>query len=340
MIKYIIRTVLRRSKHIIYYFFHYSKKLIDGCSLKELIGKNNCREKKIRCGTKNSDREFLIIRFWLTDKGLGFYAYWLQILGFIKQADQRGMIPIIDMKNWKTYIAGEDYPDDVNTWELYYNQYMGYTLEEVYNSKNVYICEKIYPDDFNMACKSCMLDNKKRKRYHELANKYFTLNDFVKKKLEHEMEKMPKGRIVGVAVRGSGYISNKPKGHAIQPSLSEVIDKVEECLKKWNCENIFLASEEEIVVNKMVEKFGDKVFYYHRVRNSEKDNLIPKWDDTPSNPNRIHDKYHSNIEYMCEIYSLAKCNCLIGSIVNGTMAALAINGDQYENVHIFNKGVY
>ncbi len=52
------------------------------------------------------------------------------------------------------------------------------------------------------------------------------------------------------------------------------------------------------------------------------------------------DKVLQGREYLVRIMLLSKCRYLITSITNGSVCALAFNGDQYKDTYIFDLGLY
>ena len=99
-------------------------------------------EQKKSFGNKNPDKTFFVIRLY--PPAAGFLADYNYVLGYMKYAYDNGWIPVVDMQNYQT-LYNEDHPihGTTNVWEYFFEQPLDpatgkrYTLEEVYQSKNV-----------------------------------------------------------------------------------------------------------------------------------------------------------------------------------------------------------
>ncbi|KKU26438.1 MAG: hypothetical protein UX37_C0002G0004 [Microgenomates group bacterium GW2011_GWA2_46_16] len=88
-------------------------------------------------GKKNPDKFFYII--WLDHRGSGFFSNVSSVLCHLKIATGNGMIPVIDFKNFPTlYNEKGKINNTANSWEYYFSPVSKYSLEEVYQSKNVF----------------------------------------------------------------------------------------------------------------------------------------------------------------------------------------------------------
>ncbi len=87
-------------------------------------------------GNLNPSVKFYVIRSSGADEGL--LSLYLGRLKEIHRCIHEGFIPIIDWENYKTQY-NVDFPVNgtKNAWEYYFEQPCGYSLEEVYKSKNV-----------------------------------------------------------------------------------------------------------------------------------------------------------------------------------------------------------
>ena len=89
-------------------------------------------EKKITCGSENSDLIFYVIRP-RTDCTEGLLSLLWNVIKNIDYARENDYIPIVDFKNYKT----QYWESDSNVWEKFFTQPTSYKLEDVYQSKNV-----------------------------------------------------------------------------------------------------------------------------------------------------------------------------------------------------------
>ena len=109
-------------------------------------------------------------------------------------------------------------------------------------------------------------------------------------------------------------------------------------MREWNCTKIFLATEDREIFEPLKNFFGDNLLSIEKkyVDYSEQETVTTAW----LHFDRANDFYLRGKEYLTEISLVAKCNSLVAARCNGSTAALMLNLDGFENVHIFNLGRY
>ena len=158
----------------------------------------------------------------------------------------------------------------------------------------------------------------------------------LQRKIDKEYKSLIEGkRVVGVVSRGSDLLNCK--GHSVQPDVETLITQTKQMLIKHNCEYVFLATEEELIVGIFKTHFVDKLIINESFRITSFDQYLPLVDISS---NRENDKYLKGMEYLTTVILLSKCNCLIGTLVGATVGALELNQEQYESKYIFDLGVY
>jgi len=86
----------------------------------------------------NEDKTFYIIR--RPEPGAGLFSNFHWVLGHIIYALEKNYIPVVDMKNYKTYFNETALINGTkNAWEYYFKQPTNYNLDEAYKSKNVVV---------------------------------------------------------------------------------------------------------------------------------------------------------------------------------------------------------
>ena len=117
-------------------------------SLRSKVKEYHKRERIYHYGNENPDKIFYIICFDYETQGL--FAIVKSVLSHIMYAVDKGWIPVVDLKNYSCQYQqkGE------NSWELFFEQPCGYTLEDISRSNRVVISYYgMYP--YNQAkCKS------------------------------------------------------------------------------------------------------------------------------------------------------------------------------------------
>lgn len=141
-------------------------------------------ERKMSFGEKNEDKIFYVIRP-RKNSVEGLMALLFYVIQQIGYAEKNNYIPVVDFKNYKTQynIADE------NAWECFFEQISNYSLEEVYQSKNVVLSgiNAIYDTYSYLYNKSFNEDD--LQKTHLLAKKYIKFSkkayELYNKELKH-----------------------------------------------------------------------------------------------------------------------------------------------------------
>ena len=203
-------------------------------------------------GNKNPDKTFYVIRI---NYGGGIFSILLYVLHQIKVAESMNAIPIIDMENFPTkYNQLNKIKKTLNSWLYYYYPISQYSLEEVYESKSVIIntgiptvaMPKSWKDDTEIFTTYFKKYIKIRKEFIRAGN-IFAKKNFYKHK------------ILGVHFRGKGMY-NAPN-HPFTPTPTQMINKVDEYLKKGKFDKIFLVTAQKNYLEIFKKRYGNKLCY-------------------------------------------------------------------------------
>ena len=95
-------------------------------------------------GDLNKDKIFYVIK---RSPGTGLFSNVTFVLNHLKICKNNNFIPVIDMDNFKTiYNENKKIKNTNNAWEYYFEKLNDFTLEEVYQSQNVFITsDKFFP---------------------------------------------------------------------------------------------------------------------------------------------------------------------------------------------------
>lgn len=148
-------------------------------------------------------------------------------------------------------------------------------------------------------------------------------------------------RILGVICRGTDYLTLKPAGHPVQPSVEEVISHCQEHMKQYSYDAIYLATEERQIRDAFCQAFPNMILenkrsYYDDIYYNDQSIRYIK----DVHFNRDNNNYWRGLEYFSSINLLSQCTSLIGGNCGGTLAAVLLNDGAYEYTHIFNLGLY
>lgn len=292
------------------------------------------RERKVSFGEENPDKTFFVIRRATCKVGL--FSYVMTNMGLVKQAVDKGYIPVIDMQgNANTYLEDEEVGRK-NAWEFYFEQPCGYTLEDISKSKNVIMSSGLIDSKAQYPGHNIVKDKGLCAEWRKLCAEYLKVKpDIRQQAVELCRSLFGEDKVLGVLCRGTDYRNTRPKNHPIQPELDEIIMKTMEIQKEYGCQWIYLATEDEGIYQSFRKAFGKRLKVTDAMRCS---------DTGMKNINDItylreRDKYLKGKEYLMNILLLSMCNCLIAGSVGGTYGALLL-GEGYEYEYVFDLGTY
>ena len=190
----------------------------------------------------------------------GFFSNYIVHLGCINKSLSMGYIPIIDLQSFPNMYNGGNTSKN-NPFELFFNQLYNFTLEDVkkYAKNKEYITCTGYENKPNY--KKIYYDNNSITFWHNFANKYMPLKNELMEEANSIMKQLfgNSKNILGILMRGTDYISLRPRFHPIPPNSSLVIKDVKLLNEKYKHDFIFFTTEDELIKAKFVEEFGNKL---------------------------------------------------------------------------------
>lgn len=294
-------------------------------------------QKKAKYGEKNADKTFYVIRP-RKDCVEGLLSLFWNVVRNVDYAEENNYIPVVDFKNYKTQYTINDTD---NVWGYYFSQPSDYTLEDVYNSKNVILSgleTQWYKREKYKAC----YEQKKLDDFHRHIFGCIDFSDEVKKRLLVEKNNLgiDLKNTIGLYLRGTDYIRLKPSGHPVQPTVNQAIDIVDEYMEKYETTNIFLVTEDGEIYDAIKTKYGDKcitpsfdkyIYGYKGNKFISKDNCI---NDLAA------DAYERGMQYLIKMIILSECGYLVGGNTNGMWAVNVFAKKHFKDRFIFDLGMY
>ena len=104
-------------------------------------------------------------------------------------------------------------------------------------------------------------------------------------------------------------------------------------------EYVFIACELESVIEIIKCKFGEKVLNLPRLRYKKS----PKRGDVEKGLDPLYvpgQKYQTNLDYLTEMVLLSRCTALLAAMSSGVRVAIIWNNCRYENMKIFENGLW
>ena len=287
----------------------------------------------------SSEEYYYVIRF---NKKEGLLSMFFKTMALIEYAEKKGYIPYIDMKKFPSMYTDSN---SINAWEYFFTQIKGVTETMVYNRNHIISGwqrgggYKQFHDAklFGPYFAKNYLRNKEKK---EFIFSHVDFSEQIDKMLNEEYAELPNlNNMLGVYIRGTDYIAKKPSGHPIQPSVEDIMIKCDEFINKYSeIKGVYLVTEDINYYKKLKERYGEKLYISYR------DNFVDQYDyKSEKLLYQVYDKNDvkkTGQEYLCKIILLSKCGYLVSSLTNGSVCALAFNGDEYKDKFIFDLGLY
>ena len=300
-----------------------------------LIDRKNWEEHYVRKGDPSKPTYYIIRRFSATVR---LFAIFILVAGHIRYALSKNWIPVVDMQNYSNFYLAPEKLGKENSWEYYFEQPLRIGLKEAYSGENIVLSTGQFVPFPQFNGVAIYESKEYQAPWRMLVKKGFLR---VKKDLQKEIiairEKLfaPTDRVLGVNLRGTDYVVKKPKNHPIPPSMSLAKNTVAEKLKEWNCNKIFLATEDKTIVQEFKTTFGDLCVTIDR----EYIEYDPKTWITENLIDRENDVYLQGKDYLIETYLLSMCNSFVAAKSN-SVACLMFLTENFENTFVFNLGLY
>lgn len=268
---------------------------------------------------KNAEKKYYIIRSRGNTEGLLSSVYY--VLGEIKWAKNTGYIPYVDFSNSLCqYYVGREINGTMNAWEYYFLQPEIQNVEDINKKHNTILlsgwrlCERKSNDFTNI-------------KLHFQPYILEIVNSFFDKEFKDKI-------ILGVFIRGTDYVSLKPKGHPIQPSISDVKNKIQEFMTKYKFHKIYLVTEDYSYYEYLNYAFPNLIFSYG-------DNYIKDYNGKDFISNSFNnDAYERGLIYLIRIILLSKCEYVISSKASGSLFANLIRQNNAIDNYMFDLGIY
>ena len=298
------------------------------------------RERRVCYGKENPDKVFYVTGqddlggglFWLVNKVVMHLAY----------AKDKGWITVVDYQTHPTQYTKPETAGKTNVWELFFKQPMGYTLEDIRHSKNI-VVNKMEPSpkpEYLMGQEE-FYDRPERIEYFKrIFQEHIHFNEKTLAHLEKERDRLlGKTRTVGVLCRGTDYVLLQPEGHPVQPDPKDVVEDVRRVMQQYECRQVFLATEDQDILDLFKEAFPSQLAYLDQMRLSKRQMSGKQVLSLEKMKRADRDPYDDAMKYLTAIYLLAHCNCFLAGRTGGTKGVLLM-APSFEYQKIYDLGLY
>ncbi len=300
-----------------------------------IIGKA-VREFRVNGGKEFPDKTFYIVR--RADNSIGLFSFYVTALAHIKYAIDKGFIPIVDMCNYRNGYLDKKLEGKKNSWEYYFYQPCGYDVNQAYKAKNLILGDMLYEsmDVPNAEIVFLNNDNGTLDTWREIAKKYAVVRNDIQIAADKLYETLIRHRkCLGVTVRGTDYVALKPAGHPIMPSTDTVICDAERMLSEYNCQCLYLTTDDSRIIKAFKTHFEEKCVVYERklidyTGGRIMDNLNKECPEQAKASGR---------DYLLSIMLLAKTDVLLAGRPS-SLVGCEIMSSGWEAQHLYDLGYY
>lgn len=300
------------------------------------------KEQKFDLGNKNKSENILIARRVNTLNGLN--ALILEWLYYIKQYEKLDKYTILFDGKYYTNIYQEHAIR--NIYDDYFMKQEKISLEDAYESKNVYLTRAAMLEDsfleISQLDKAICKNETIRNEFRCLYERYFVPNECVVKKVQEEVDKIltplkKQGKkICAVVERARGYNNVKAYGHYIQPSEEWSVEKIRKLKKEWGFDYILLDTHNKETEDIYQKAFGDTVIMTSRTR-IETQALHNQNIHIVVRENRENDGYYQGLELLVSRYVLAQCDFFYSGISSSSAFVMMLKNN-FIKQYIYENG--
>ncbi|UCC94821.1 MAG: O-fucosyltransferase family protein [Candidatus Omnitrophota bacterium] len=254
----------------------------------------------------------------LTYHAAGFFSNFLAVLAKLRECEKAEATPVVfwgkycyDNKSCQNPYWEEKYGK--NVWEYYFEPVSNYRLNDIENNLHADNMEFIEtPKLFTR--KSC---ESIRKTAHFYIKKYIKIRLHIMEKVEKYYDcHMKNHHVLGVHMRGTDRCMDEFVQQC-SPLPSAYIKQIDKYLKIHSKAIIFVATDSNVLLNAIRERYPDRVIYYNSIRSETNIDSV-HW-TTVGSP------YQKGEDVLIECMLLSKCDFLIRSISNVSTASLYFN---------------
>ena len=291
------------------------------------------RAKLVHYGKADPDKRYLLIRPMSRTQGiLSTYFY---VMNNVKWAIENNYIPYVDFETELCqYYTGREINGTKNAWEYYFDQPSNLTKNDILTKKNVLLSGWTIGKKYAINQIPKTVDALRDENVIALVKNNIPIKDYIYQIANAKINSMFAGNVLGVFMRGTDYVKLKPKGHAVQPTLEQVVEKIDEYLKKHSVDKIYVVTEDFGYFSALKEKYGDMVF-------SGDDYFIKNYDANDYVESAFdNDPYERGLNYIVRILLLNQCNYLISGVTNGSLVSCCWEEKPFDDEFWFYLGDY
>lgn len=275
--------------------------------------------------------------------GAGFFSNYLWVLSHVMYAEDNGMIPVVDMKHYPTlYSENRAVNGTKNAWNYYFEDVSKYSLHEAYSSKNFVLGDYIYHREYvKKYCGKYGLPTPEAVAYlFPIIDKHMIIRTDILNMMESDRLSLlyrwggTENDVIAVHYRGTDMKRTDLNMHYQPADVDDYIDAVQQIIDEIGIKRVFLATDEEGVLERFKDKFGKDVITYDAFRADQEDELIGLHDSAIT---RKDHKYLLGYEVLRDAYTLSKGEALVCGYSNVSNVAILWNNNRYKRIIVVER---
>lgn len=289
---------------------------------------------------QNGNKSFGVILCEIhpTGKNDGFFASIRWTLDALYFANELGLVPVVTFTNESMYYD-EAYSKTLDPFEYYFNPVSRFTSNDIKEAKNVIVYSgnnRLFAESLN-TCIGYDVSENYIQNMGFIMSKYLSLNENTANYLSDEIEMLNfDAHTLGVHIRGTDY-KKKYKNHPSYVSPEMYYPYIDDAINNYGINSIFLATDDDEILQEFQNKYTDKVVYYKDVCRGNG----TAGAHTTVNERKFH-HYKLGLEVLRDMYTLAACEGLIAGISQVSLATRILKkskNDSFRYLKIINNGI-
>lgn len=276
------------------------------------VGEIKCVTRNLTVSTLGTLNAKKIIMYLERDSGSGgFCAEWVYWLNRLSFSDKMGFKHCINWTDSQFYKESE--LENNNIFEYFFEQPANISVEDAVESQNVIFdyntIDYGYYDFFAPGRNDdYIITDKDIISFAEIQKKYIRLNEHLKNEISMDIVNLINGKKT-LAVHARGADANVPyNNHPIPVKVEGYIENARREMDTIQAEKIFLATDDNNILKRFIEEFGDNLLYYQDV---ERSNGL-RMSCYGENSRPLH-HYKLGKEIIRDVYTMASCQGLVCS---------------------------
>lgn len=272
---------------------------------------------------------------------IGFFGTLYYTLAALLLAEKRNLEPVIYYGDEYPYREISPINGTNNPFEYYFCSISNIPVDDVFKSRNVLIYKDIHRFMIEIL-HGCDYECYRFNEYYiqelgKICKKYLNLNKIVKEYIDSSIVKLLNGKkTLGVHFRGGDY-KKKYQGHPVSATPKEYIYYAKAAMEEMNYEQIFLATDDDSVLNLFKQEFGNIVKFYTGATRTDKDECVMY-----SKSTRMNNHYQLGLEVLLDSFTLAYCDgivCGLSQVSNFARILKSSEGD-FSFKKVIDLGIY